>query len=156
MNMVKPILDFVGRFNANISLDENLVVKKGDRYFLLNENLKRITTKDFFYAGTYLGKTKKGKFFPSFSLLGIIAERRANKIIVDKKTEWLFICGRDVFKHGIIKVMGSRKKGRYTLVLNQHGECLGFGRILRHLDKEKEAVFVKNIADIGDFLRRER
>jgi len=154
--MVKPILDFVGRFNANISLDENLVVKKGDRYFLLNENLKRITTKDFFYAGTYLGKTKKGKFFPSFSLLGIIAERRANKIIVDKKTEWLFICGRDVFKHGIIKVMGSRKKGRYTLVLNQHGECLGFGRILRHLDKEKEAVFVKNIADIGDFLRRER
>ncbi len=79
-------------------------------------------------------------------------------IIVDKKTAWLFICGRDVFKQGILKLMGTKRKGDYTLVLNEHKECLGFGKILHDIHKEREAnkVVVKNILDIGDFLRRER
>jgi ribosome biogenesis protein Nip4 len=152
---MKPLKDFVNQFGGSISLDKSLMVKKENRYFLLNEGLKKLVAKDFFYAGTYLGKIKNGKFFPSFSLLKMIVERKANKIIVDKKTEWLFICGRDIFKQGIIKVMDSKKRGEYTLILNQHGECLGFGKILRHLDKEK-GVAVKNISDIGDFLRREK
>jgi ribosome biogenesis protein Nip4 len=153
---MKPIKDFVRQFNANISLDVSLTVKKENRYFLLNETLKKLVAKEFFYAGTYLGKIKNGKFFPSFNLLRMIAEKKANKIIVDKKTEWLFICRRDIFKQGIIKVVGSKRKGDYTLILNQHEECLGFGKILHHLDKEKEGVAVKNISDIGDFLRREK
>jgi ribosome biogenesis protein Nip4 len=154
--MIKPITDFVSRFNASISFDEKLIVKKENRYFLINQNLKKFITKDFFYAGIYLGKTKNDNFFPSFSLLKMIAERKANKIIVDKKTEWLFICGRDIFRQGIMKVIGPKKKGDYTLILNQYGECLGFGRILRNLDEMKEDVAVKNISDIGDFLRREK
>jgi len=152
---MKPMKDFIGQFSASISLDESLIVKKENRYFLLNEKLKKLVTKDFFYPGTYLGKIKNGKYFPSFNMLRMIAEKKANKVIVDKKTEWLFICGRDVFKQGIIKVMGSKRKGDYTLILNQHGECLGFGKILRSLDEGKEGVAVKNISDIGDFLRRE-
>jgi len=153
---MKPIKDFVRQFDASISLDESLIVKKENRYFLVNEKLKKLITKDFFYVGTYLGKTKNGKFFPSFNLLSMIAEKKTNKIIVDKKTEWLFICGRDIFKQGIIKVIGSKRKGDYVLILNQHGECLGFGKILRSLDEGKEGVAVKNISDIGDFLRREK
>jgi len=152
---MKQIKDFVNRFDASINLDENFIVKKEDRYFLLNRSLKNLITKDFFYGGTYLGKMKNEKFFPSFSLLMMIAERKANKIIVDKKTEWLFICGRDIFKQGIIKVMGSKKRGDYTLILNQHGECLGFGKIIHNLNGEKSGFAVKNISDIGDFLRRE-
>jgi ribosome biogenesis protein Nip4 len=152
---MKPIKDFVSRFNAEISLDENLVARKEGRCFLLSQNLKKMIKNDFFYAGTYLGKTKKGKFFPSFILLGMIAEKKANKITVDKKTEWLFICGRDVFKQGITKVTGSKQKGDCALILNQHGECLGFGKILSNLDEEKDILAVKNISDIGDFLRRE-
>jgi ribosome biogenesis protein Nip4 len=154
--MIKPITDFLSRFNADIRLHENLIVEKGNRFFLVNENLKRLITKDFFYAGIYLGKVKKGKFFPSFSLLSMISEKAANKIIVDKKAAWLFICGRDIFKQGIIKVMGSSRKGDYTLILNQYGECLGFGRILHSLDEEEGGVIIKNISDIGDFLRREK
>ncbi|MFZ0965664.1 MAG: hypothetical protein WAN82_03450 [Candidatus Bathyarchaeia archaeon] len=153
---MKPIKDFVRQFDANISLDESLIVKKENRYFLINESLKKLIMKDFFYVGTYLGKTKNEKFFPSFNLLSMIAEKKANKIIVDKKTAWLFICGRDIFKQGIIKLVGSKRKGDYALILNQHGECLGFGKILRSLDEEKEGVAVKNISDIGDFLRREK
>jgi ribosome biogenesis protein Nip4 len=154
--MIKAIDDFVSRLDASFGLDQNLIVKKQNRYFLLNENLKKLISKDFFYAGIYLGKTKDRKFFPGFSLLRIIAQEKANKVIVDKKTAWLFICGRDIFKQGIVEVMGSKKKGDHTLVLNEHGECLGFGRILCNLDIERKGVAVKNISDIGDFLRREK
>jgi ribosome biogenesis protein Nip4 len=154
--MIKTIDDFVSLLDASLSLDENLIVKKQNRYFLLNENLKKLILKDFFYAGVYLGKTKDRKVFPSFNLLGMIAQGKANKVVVDKKTAWLFICGRDIFKQGIVKVMGSKKRGDYTLVLNMHGECLGFGRILCDLDTEIRGVAVKNISDIGDFLRREK
>jgi len=154
--MMKTIMGFISRFKTNISLDTNSIVKKGNRYFLINENLKRLITKDFFFAGTYLGKTKNGKFFPGFSLLSVIAEKKANKIIVDKTTEWLFICGRDIFKKGIVEAIGSKSKSNYTLILNEHGECLGFGKILCNLDEKKGRVVVKNISDIGDFLRREK
>lgn len=152
------ISDFIGKFNARISLDQNLVVEKNDRYFLLNKNLKRLITKDFFYAGTYLGKTKDGTFFPSFNLLVMIAQTDAKKITVDYKTEWLFICGRDVFKEGIKSMTKPSGKGDYTLILNECGDCLGFGRILHSAGEkeDKNKVAVKNIADIGDFLRRER
>lgn len=155
---MKKIKDFVRQFNANIDLDESLIVKKKNRYYLLNEKLKRQVPRDFFYAGLYLGKLKGAIFFPSFLLLTMMAERKANKIVVDKKTAWLFICGRDIFKQGILKANGSKRKGDYTLILNEHNECLGFGKILRNIRKEKDAnkVVVKNILDIGDFLRRER
>jgi ribosome biogenesis protein Nip4 len=86
----------------------------------------------------------------------MLSEKEANKIIVDKKTEWLFICGRDIFKRGIMKTIGSKKKRAYVLILNQHDECLGFGKILRDLNEETNGVVIKNVSDIGDFLRRER
>lgn len=153
--MIKVIEDFVRRFNAEIRLDETLLVKKGNSYFLLNDTLKRLVAKDFFYAGLYLGKSKKDRFFPSFNLLRIIAEAKANKVVVDKKTEWLFICGRDIFKRGIKNVVGSKNRGSYTLILNMKSECLGYGKILHNLDKPGKGVVIKNILDIGDFLRRE-
>lgn len=153
---MKQIKDFVSRFQTRISLDKNLIVKRQGRYFLLNDSLKRLILKDFFSAGTYVGKTRRGKFFPSFNLLRMIAGREANKVIVDNNTEWLFICGRDIFKQGITEVMGSKRKGDYTLILNENNECLGFGKILCNLDKATEGVVIENISDIGDFLRREK
>jgi len=151
--MIKPIDDFMRLFGASISLDESLIVKKKNRYFLLGTSLKKVTLEDFFYAGTYLGKIKNGKFFPGFELLRMMSEKRANKVVVNKKTEWLFICGRDVFKRGIVNAIGLGRKGDHVLVLNGYGECLGFGRVISDLDKE--GAFIKNISDIGDFLRRE-
>ena len=154
--MIKPLNDFVRRFGTQITLDENFIVKKQGRYFLLNENVKRLTSKGFYYAGTYLGKVKNGKFFPGFNLLNMIAQKKASGIVIEKKAEWLFICGRDVFKQGITKVTGSMKKGDYTLVLNSYGECLGFGKILRNLGRKRRGPAVENILDVGDYLRRER
>ena len=153
---MNPIERFVSQSNSSLHLDRNLIVEKRNRYFLLDATLKRLVQKDFFYAGASLGKVKEGIFFPSFMLLAMMAEGKANKTVVDRKTAWLFICGRDVFKQGIIKVIGSKKKGGYALILNQHSECLGFGKILHDLNKEKKGLAVKNISDIGDFLRREK
>ena len=153
--MIKPILDFVSLFGTSINLNENLVVKKGKRYFLVSEDLKKAMSRDFFCAGSYLGKIKNAIFFPGFELLRMMAEKNANRIVVDKKTEWLFICGRDIFKQGITTVTGSSRRGDYVLVLNRHNECLGFGRIICDLNKTTKGVVVKNVLDVGDFLRRE-
>jgi len=155
---MKEILDFTAQFKATINLNEKLVVKRKKRCFLLNENLKSQLHEDYYYIGIYLGKTKEGRFFPSFNLLAMMARGRARKIVVDRKTEWLFICGRDIFKRGILRTTDSMRKGDYTLVVNQHGECLGFGRLLCNVDEEvdRQKVIVRNISDVGDFLRRER
>ena len=98
---------------------------------------------------------RTGVFFPSFNLLNMLVDVAANKIVVDQKAAWLFICGRDVFRTGIVKVMGSKHKGDATLVLNEFGECLGFGTIMDNLNESDSKVAVKNVLDIGDFLRRE-
>lgn len=154
--MIKPIDDFVSRFGTKVRLDEAFIVKQQGRYFLLDENVKRLTSKDFYYAGAYLGEAKDGEFFPSFNLLNMIAQKKANRIYLEKKVEWLFICGRDLFEQGITKATGSTKKGDYVLVLNSYGECLGFGKILLNLEGKRRGPAVENILDIGDFLRRER
>ena len=155
---MREILDFTAQLKSDIRLDDKFIVKKENRYFLLNNELKPYVQKEFYHAGVYLGKTKNHRFFPSLNLLAMMARGKANKITVDSKSEWLFICGRDIFKQGIIETSKPREKGEYTLVVNQHGECIGFGRLLcDHKNvKDPRRVVVKNISDIGDFLRRER
>jgi len=154
---MKAIMKFAFQLGTQFSLNADFTVNKAGRYFLLNEALLKVARKDFYYAGTYLGKVKNGKFFPSFNLLTMLAKGEANKIVVERKTAWLFICGRDIFRKGILGVHGSRKKGDHTLVLNEFGECLGFGRIVGSLDgaAKKNEVAVANVSDVGDFLRRE-
>ena len=113
---------------------------------------------DFYYAGKYLGKIKKGKFFPSFYLLDLIAKTEANQVTINDKSAWLFICGRDIYQRGIVSVRGVHRKGNHTLILNRFHECLGFGKIICNIEAplNKKEIVIKNILDIGDFLRRER
>jgi ribosome biogenesis protein Nip4 len=40
-------------------------------------------------------------------------------------------------------------------MLNEFGECLGFGTIMDILNGSEGKVAVKNVLDVGDFLRRE-
>ncbi len=153
---MKPINCFALQVGAGVPFKKEQVVKQHDRYFLLNQTVKGIVRKEFVYAGIYLGKSKGPKFFPSFDLLDILSVGKSNKIIVDGKTAWLFICGRDIFRKGILSYKGSSQKGRHTLILNEYNECLGFGRIIRSLDDVKDGLSVKHVSDVGDFLRREK
>jgi ribosome biogenesis protein Nip4 len=152
---MKPYEVFASRFGYRVAFNSDLVVENGQRYYMLNSRLKKLLQGEYYYAGLYLGKAKNGIFFPSFNLLNMLVTAAANKIVVDQKTAWLFICGRDVFFTGIVKVMGSKRKGDATLVLNEFGECLGFGKILDDLTGSGGRIAVKNVLDVGDFLRRE-
>jgi ribosome biogenesis protein Nip4 len=154
--LMKLLMNFALKLNVKLTFSSNFIVETGGRYFLLNKNLKAIAPRSFFYVGRYLGEVKNGKFFPSFNLLAILASRQANKVVVNKKASWLFICGRDIFSEGIVSVQGSRRKGALTLVLNEFEECLGLGRIISDFGAMDTKVVVENIADVGDFLRRER
>lgn len=154
--MMKPLNDFIRLFDGSLMLDECLVAEKGNKYYLLNEGMKSFIEEGFLYAGTYLGEARGGGFMPSFPFLAMIAETARNKTYVDQKTEWLFICGRDIFRQGVANMMGATGRGNCTLIMNKFDECLGFGRIIADLNKKAETVAVKNILDIGDFLRRER
>lgn len=153
----KEIKEFTARFNTTLALDETSIVKNRNRYYHLSKKLKQQAPKDFFYAGSYLGTVKGSGFFPSFLLLSMIAETKANRLVVDEKTAWLFICGRDIFKKGILKD-ANLKKGSYTLIMNERNECLGFGEIAYNLRgyADEDKIAVKNILDLGDFLRREK
>jgi ribosome biogenesis protein Nip4 len=152
------VVDFALQFGIKISFNEDMMVQQDGRYFLLNSAVKPFVKGDFFYAGTFLGKVKDNKFFPSFILLSILAKEQANRIVVDRKAGWLFICGRDIFKKGIMRTYGKVGRNSHVLVLNEFGECLGFGRVMAGIDQgaEKNVVAVANVADLGDFLRRER
>jgi ribosome biogenesis protein Nip4 len=152
---MKTLEAFASRFGGKIAFNTEFIVEKNQRFYLLNPRLKRLPG-NFYYSGLYLGKVKNGVFFPSFNLLSMLVDAVANKVVVDRKAAWLFICGRDVFASGVVKVMGSKRRGDNTLVLNEFGECLGFGKITGNLAVSAEEVAVKNVLDAGDFLRRER
>ncbi len=151
-----PLTDFAKRFHARIQFDDSLVISRHGRYFLLNKTLKKLTLNDFFCSGIYLGLNEGGDFVPSFNFLFMLAQEKANKISVDRRTEWLFICGRDIFKRGIRSVSGLARKGDFVLVENRSGECLGYGQFTGDFNKIRAGVVVKNLLDVGDFLRREK
>jgi ribosome biogenesis protein Nip4 len=158
---MNPLPRFARQFGANITLNPRLVVQKANRFFLLNSSLQSFAVTDFFYAGLYLGKVKSGVFFPSFNLLNILADSATNRIVLTSEAAWLFICKRDILKKSIVRFYGSGRKNTAVLVQNEFGECLGFGRIIGNLSDltdliEDNEIVVKNVLDLGDFLRRER
>jgi len=155
---LKALALFLSKFGAKIGVDPELIVEHSQRYYLVSYKLKKfvLMRRNFYSVGLYLGKIKNGIFFPSFNLLNMLVDVAANKVVLDKKAAWLFVCGRDVFRSGVLRVYGSRRKGSFTLVLNDFGECLGFGKIVSSLGDEDSTVVVRNILDVGDFLRREK
>ena len=155
----RAITDFASQFGVQIALNLDLMVEKTGRYYLVNPALKPLAFgKISFPLEFYLGKAKEGKFFPSFYLLGMLAKKEANRIILDKKAAWLFICGRDVLRKSIVRVRVQAEKDTNTLVFNEFGECFGFGRIVEKLrdGAGDNGLWLENVLDVGDFLRRER
>ncbi|PIN81603.1 hypothetical protein COV11_01640 [Candidatus Woesearchaeota archaeon CG10_big_fil_rev_8_21_14_0_10_30_7] len=139
----KMLKEFISNFTEE--LPEGHIWKKGRKYFLVD---KEHTLKPQ-YTGIFLGLIGKG-FHPSLWLLHWLKSRTKKKLMVDKKGEWMFICGKDIFKSSI-KRRFKIGKSDTILVLNQYQECLGYG-----VFQDRKKVAVKNVFDIGDFLRREK
>ncbi|MBW3012454.1 hypothetical protein KY311_04665 [Candidatus Woesearchaeota archaeon] len=124
---------------------ENVLEIDG-KFFLLSpklDELRKSTRKQPKYAGTYLGKRKGSTFMPSFILLNILSKLTFRKTTINKKQEWNFTNSKDLNTKGKTAV----DEG-LVIVVNQYGEVLGLGEV--------KGGRLKNVSDVGDFLRREK
>jgi ribosome biogenesis protein Nip4 len=115
------------------------------------EKADKALEKKAFSAGIFLGEEKGKKFLPSVALVEMIGRASHRWVKIDDKTEWLFLCGRDVFAKGVVK---ANVRSGMVIVVSKGEEVLGYGKIVGDLDR-KEKVYVKNFLDKGDYLRRE-
>ena len=129
--------------------------KPGD---VVNINNKRFSSTldppidipELVYTGTYLGQNKQ-RFEPSSILLQMLSdEPSTHKVYVDRDTAWLFVVGKDVFDENIVDRTAGVRLGGYCLVMFGE-ECIGYGRY----ETSRDLRVVKNLYDVGDFLRRE-
>jgi ribosome biogenesis protein Nip4 len=128
-------------FCQKIGVDtpEHIVLKK--QYFEVSPEIKQVLDQVPFeaqYAGKLLGSQGRG-FTPSLDLLEYAARNGAQTITVDEKTAFLFTCGRDILQ---VQVRG------FVIVLDFAKRVLGYGK--------GERGIVKNLWDVGDYLRREK
>jgi ribosome biogenesis protein Nip4 len=102
------------------------------------------------YTGMYLGQNRQ-RFEPSSSLLQLLGkEPSTHKVYINRDTAWLFVVGKDIFDENILERTDGVHLGGYCLVMFcKH--CIGYGRYETSLD----LLVVKNLFDLGDFLRRE-
>ncbi len=109
---------------------------------------------EIFTAGIHIARIKRGKITPLLGLLAII--RLAEKIppptgyaVVNEKAEKLFLYGKDVFQENILKLSQPGCNKNYVIVLNEHNDALGWGRIR----KQQNTIYIQNIIDVGWYLR---
>jgi ribosome biogenesis protein Nip4 len=97
------------------------------------------------YTSVRLGVRKGEVFRPAAPLLDMILPFTDRKAVVNDKSAWLFLCGKNVLKEGIVSL--SHDEG-LVLVLNERGEVLGYGRV--------QGAGITNRLDRGEYLRMER
>ena len=114
-------IDEFSKYFTNEKVEKASKIK--NNYFLVSNELdiiKKNIKKEPFSVGLFLGEIKNNKFVPSTNLLDMISKRTNKKVFVNKKTEWLFLCGRDIFGRGISKA--NIKKG-VVLIQNEKDSC---------------------------------
>lgn len=117
-------------------------------YYIPQPNLDLIDKckEDVVSSGIVLGDCKNKTFTPRPFLLNLIAKETSQKVVLNEKSAWLFICGRDIFAEGILQ--DADHKARAVLVLNERGEVLGLAKF--------SGRGYNNLYDIGIFLRTKR
>lgn len=149
-------MDFKNFLNIfDYEIDEKALLKLSNDYFLVNEKLKETMKKNSEKpksAGIFLGTEKNKEFKPSLALIDMISKKTDKKIFIDKNSEWLFLCKRDIMGQSVLKP--NNQKG-IVLVQDKDDNNLGMARITDPRP-EKDKVYAKNILDLGDYLRREK
>ncbi|AAL82064.1 hypothetical protein PFDSM3638_09760 [Pyrococcus furiosus DSM 3638] len=128
--------------------------KYRDVYAVNNEVWKIIEdlTVRPFALGTFVGMIKVDenlveKFYPAIEFFTFV-DIEKNYAVLGPKASFLFTTGKDVPKKAVRKLVwkGSKK----IVVMNELGDVLGIGRI----NPSNEEKFIKNITDVGAFLRK--
>lgn len=147
------LTQFVRLFTTEELFSIRDVVVIGRNCYLASSSLRRIASSfngKPFAIGMYLGKEEGALFVPSFQLLDWIMLHSSKKVTVNDKAAWLVICGRDVFRHGILEAPEGLCDSDFVLIQNSTGECLGYGRFC-----PEKKIAITLLLDRGDFLRRE-
>ncbi len=149
---MRELKDFLAAIGAVVEPAGERVSLNNRRFAVSPEVAAQIHDKGrLVYAGKLLGRTK-GEFIPSAGLLRELGKMQGpNKVWVDEKVGWLFACGRDVFAESMLKAEGELAEDACFLVM-LGGDCLGYGRV----ETAEGRTILKNLFDLGDFLRRER
>ena len=142
------IEEFLKPFGIKKKIDAQIVNRS---YFIVKD--KQFLGKNPLYTGECIAHIRGPVLIPSTDFLQKIGKEARKKVIINEKAEWLFICGRDIFAKGIVSHNDPGVKDR-VVILNQHGECLGYGEMTAQLTDKR--VVIKRLFDIGDLLRRER
>ncbi|MFW6231110.1 MAG: hypothetical protein ACOC32_03750 [Nanoarchaeota archaeon] len=146
---MKPIFDSPEEFFKVVGAEPVDALEEKKKHYLIPDQVMRRKEeigKEAFNAGTFLGEETRHGFRPSVALIEHISEQDVRKLSVDKKTAWLFLCGRDIFKRSL-KDEEKIPEG-YVFIMNERGENIGLGYAKGNL--------IENVLDRGDFLRRER
>lgn len=141
-------------FLTNMKMPESLmddVVQKGREFYYDPLNLhKEFST--WSSVGEFMGE-RKAKFSPSPALINKMSIH-GERVIVDKKGAWLFLCGRDIFGNSVLD--GKPQRGKPVFVFNQTGENLGYGVWLESKLLKTDEPIISNKIDKGLYLRREK
>ena len=128
------------------------VRRVGRNFYQAEERLWEIkngVNRDIYSLGLHLGEEKMG-FSPSPACVDILSklpDAQSKKVFINKKAEWLFLCGRNVLSDSIAKNPTHLTEG-LVLVQNERDENLGYG-----LFKKEDTLIIKHILDKGRYLR---
>jgi len=141
---------FISQFN--VPAFDN-VVRIGRNYFYAEKGISEFRdtiNHDVFSLGIFLGE-EKNDFKPSPACIDMISKMPGadkRKVFINKKAEWLFICGRNILEPSIVKNPNHLREG-IVLVQNIEDENLGYG-LFRQEGKD---LILRNILDKGEYLR---
>lgn len=134
------------------SPEESDILRINDKYFTLGPSLRSglRVREGLVYGGRYLGRDRR-VFQPSSLLLEALAgEPGTRRVHVGREAAWLFVCGRDLFEESVEEAEPGLALGAHYLVVHG-GRCIGYGRYETAGDRR----VIRNLFDLGDFLRRE-
>jgi ribosome biogenesis protein Nip4 len=140
-------------------LERQLVIGKGRRYevFLLSPVLwhlyQQAQPQNPYFIGLFLGELKTGTLQPSLHVLHRLADavKPSVKVSASSKGEQKFVYGHSLEAQEFTQEVTGADEPKQVLVVNQRGEGLGYGQIIKAPTGEQ---LLKNQLDLGWYLRR--
>jgi len=148
-----PLQEFMQKthVNADVLLELGKIIKKGRYVFVATNEMRSFmedTGTDFFSIGTQIGEIKKD-FMPTPWFIDFLSNNSERKAFINNKSEWMFLCGKDIFQKGIEKIEIPKRRG-LIFVQNKFNENLGLAKFMQDAN-----VPLENILDKGAYVRKE-
>jgi ribosome biogenesis protein Nip4 len=152
-NEIIQLNTFLKKFRMTTDVVDELgqIIKKGRYIYATSPELREFmeeTSTDFFSLGTPLGKIKKD-FMPTPEFVDFLSHHSDRKVFIGSKSEWMFLCGKDIFRKGIANNTLEKNRGS-VFIFNKYDENLGIAKFMQDTN-----VPLKHILDKGAYIRKE-